>query len=127
MYAATGSVTLPRFVFEWLRDSRNAAFTVADIGLLYALLAMFENRTSLFMGGRFEEQSREPVLILKEEELRFPGGRNNDPLLSGHSGYVRERVSLRTLRRTGWFEVEREAGELRIRLGERAKKLREGT
>jgi hypothetical protein len=44
---------------------------------------------------------------------------------SGHSGFVREKVALRTLVRNKWFEIDRSAGELRIRLGERAKALRD--
>jgi hypothetical protein len=126
VYAEVGSVSLPRFIHSWLKDSRGQ-FTVADMGLLTALLLMFENQESLFLSGRFEIIDSEPVLILREEQLRFPGSRNNDAMTSGHSGFVREKIALRTLVRNKWFEVERFAGELRIRLGERAKKVRQGS
>ena len=39
---------------------------------------------------------------------------------------IHERAALRTLLRNDWFAVERQtAGELRIKLGERAKRLRQ--
>jgi len=44
-----------------------------------------------------------------------------------HSGFVRERIALGTLLRNKWFEVDGSVGELRIRLGERATKVRQGT
>jgi hypothetical protein len=124
VYAEVGSAALPRFVHTWLKNSRGQ-FTIADLGMLTALLLMFENQESLFIGGRFETIDGEPVLILREEQLRFPGSRNNDAMTTGHSGFVREKVALRTLVRNKWFEVDRLAGEMRIRLGERAKKVRQ--
>jgi hypothetical protein len=51
---------------------------------------------------------------------------NNDAMTTGHPGFVREKMALRTLVRNKWFEVEPSLGELRIRLGERARALREG-
>lgn len=123
VYAEVGSIALPRFVHTWLKNSRGQ-FTIADLGMLSALLLMFENQESLFIGGRFESIDGEPVLILREEQLRFPSSRNNDAMTSGHSGFVREKMALRTLVRNKWFEVEWPAGELRIMLGERAKALR---
>jgi hypothetical protein len=82
---------------------------------------------SLFIRGRFETIDGEPVLILPyEQQLRFSTSRNNDPMTTGHSGFIREKVALRTLVRNKWFEVEWPAGELRIRLGVRAKKVRQG-
>ena len=76
--------------------------------------------------SRFETIDGEPVLILRDEQLRIPRSMNNDAMTSGHSGFVREKMALRTLVRNNWFEVERPAGELRIRLGERAKKIGHG-
>jgi hypothetical protein len=126
VYAEVGSISLPRFLNSWLKTSRGQ-FTVADLGLLSALLLMFENQQSVFIGGRFETIDGEPVMILREEQLRFPSSANNNAMTSGHSGFIRETAALRTLVRNKWFEVERSAGELRIRLGERAKKVRQGT
>jgi hypothetical protein len=124
-WAEPGSISLPKFIFGWLQD-RRGGFTVADLGMLAALLYQFENRAPLFPQARFEQVDGEPVLVLREEHLRFPSSMNNDPLLSGHSGYVRERMALQTLTRNGWFTLDRSGGELRVRLGERGKKLREG-
>jgi hypothetical protein len=125
VYAEVGSVSLPRFVHTWLKNSRGQ-FTIADLGMLSVLQLMFENQESLFIGGRFEMIDGEPVLILREDQLRFPSSMNNDAMTSGHSGFVRETMALRTLVRNKWFEIERSAGDLRIRLGERAKKVRQG-
>ena len=44
LYAEKGSVTLPRFAFSWLAGSRDQSWTVSDMGMLFALLGMFENR-----------------------------------------------------------------------------------
>jgi hypothetical protein len=40
------------------------------------------------------------------------------------NGGIKVRSSLAVLHRNGWFRVEQSVGEIRIRLGERAKKLR---
>jgi hypothetical protein len=39
---------------------------------------------------------------------------------------VRERVALRKLVRNNWFTAEQTGGQIRLKLGERARKLREG-
>ena len=36
---------MPRYVFEWLRDSRDGEWTVAHTGMLVVMLQQFENRT----------------------------------------------------------------------------------
>jgi hypothetical protein len=64
-FAEAGFVTLPRFVFSWLQSSRNEAWTVADLGMLAAMLGMFENQISLFAKGVFEEEDGEPVLVIQ--------------------------------------------------------------
>jgi len=99
VYAEPGSVTVPRFVFSWLKDSRDEAWTVADTGMLVAVLQMFENRTSLFPNGTFEEEDGEPVLVVRcgLVDLRFRNGSNGTSVDSTGSGYVREREALRTL------------------------------
>jgi hypothetical protein len=66
------------------------------------------------------------VLVLCEEELRFPTQLGGSAMASDGSGFVRERAALRVLTRNGFFQVERDGSEVRIRLGERAKALREG-
>ena len=73
------------------------------------------------------EEGGELTFVVAEPQMRFAGLRNNDLVNTDHSGYVRERVALGTLVRNKWFEVDGSVGELRIRLGERAKKVREGT
>jgi hypothetical protein len=67
------------------------------------------------------------VLILREEQLGFSSSKNNDAMTSGHSGFVREKVALRTLAGTNGLISIVAGGELRIRLGERSKQVRQGT
>jgi hypothetical protein len=45
----------------------------------------------------------------------------------GTSGQVKAPTTLRYLIRNRWLTAEQEAGHLAIRLGERAKRLRDGT
>lgn len=49
---------------------------------------------------------------------------STDPFAS--SRYVRERLALRKLAANGWFEVSNPGGQLRITLGERAKRCARG-
>ena len=74
VWAEVGSVTLPRFVFTWLQTSRNEAWTVADTGMLAAMLGMFENQVSLFPNAAFVEEDGEPVLVVQgdADNIRFP-------------------------------------------------------
>lgn len=125
MWAEPGSVSVPRFVFEWLQSARQGRgeFSIADLGMLVALLGMFWNERSLFIGGEFTSEDGRPVLVIREDQLRFPPRLAGDPMTGEASGFVRERHGLKTLTRNKWFEIERSEGNLRIRLGERAKKL----
>ena len=117
-----------RFVFDWLRDSRDGEWQVGDMGMLVAVLGMFENRISLFANGTFEEEDGELVLVVPGfgGDLRLQRGANGDSVNSIDSGHVRVRVVLSTCVRNEWFTAEQAGGQLRIKLGERAKKVREG-
>ena len=54
-YEEPGAVVLPALVFEWLKTSRDASWTIADTGMLVAVLGMFANRDAgLIIGARFE-------------------------------------------------------------------------
>jgi hypothetical protein len=57
---------------------------------------------------------------------RFPPRINANAEDWGTSGHVRERVALRAVVRNKWLETDSSPGGLRIKLGVRAKKLREG-
>jgi hypothetical protein len=124
-FAEPGSVQLPRYVFEFLGSARKrrGAFSIADLGMLAAMLGMFWNKQVLFIGGRFITEDDEPVLVLREEELRFPTPLGGSAMMSDGSGFVRERAALRVLARNGFFQVERSGSDIRIRLGERGKAL----
>jgi hypothetical protein len=129
-WAEPGSVTLPRQVFRWLQDSRDGAWTIGDIGVLAAMLGMFENRTSLIAGATFQEdEDGEPVLVCSGSilaDIRFTPAVNNAHVFDdeGTSGRVREAAAILTLHRNRWLEIERMGGTVKIRLGERARKLR---
>ena len=58
-------------------------------------------------------------------DLRMHGKIAGSAIETDKSGHVRVREALRVLQRNKWVEVEQTVGELRIRLGERAKKLTE--
>jgi hypothetical protein len=129
LYAEQGSVTLPRFLFEWVRDSRNGEWTVADTGMLVVMLQQFENRTPLIAGATFEEEDGEHVLVIPGaigSDIRFQGRANGDSLDSTDSGHVRVKVALSACVRNKWLTAEQAGGQLRIKLGERARKVREG-
>ena len=49
------------------------------------------------------------------------------PIETDKSGHVRVRAALAVLQRNKWVTVEQTVGEIRIRLGERARKLNEPT
>ena len=79
-WAEVGSITLPRFVFTWLQTSRKQAWTVADTGMVAAMLGMFENQISLFPNAAFEEEVGERVLVVQGgvDNIRFPRRQNGE-------------------------------------------------
>ena len=126
-----GSVTLPRYAaFSWLKDDREAAWTLADVAALAALLASFENRdASLIANASFEVIDGEPVIVIAGgvgADLRFAGQIGGDSVDPNLSGCVRLRSALVTLAANRWFVVGRAVTETTIRLGPRALKCRAG-
>jgi hypothetical protein len=122
-------VTVPRYLFEWVHDSRNGEWTVADTGMLVVMLQQFENRTPLIAGATFEEEDGEPVLVIPGAiggDIRFQGRANGDSLDSTDSGHVRVKVALAACLQNKWLTAEQTGGKLRIKLGERAKRVERG-
>jgi hypothetical protein len=115
--------------FEWLAESKDQSWTVADTGMLFAVLGMFENQTCLFANGTFAEEDGESVLTIPGgiSEVPLLPGRNGNAVDSTGSGVVREREALRTLAHNGWIDARVDGTTLKIRLGLHAKKVREGT
>ena len=76
----------------------------------------------------FEEEGGELVLVVHGtiHDLRFRRSCNASTLDDTSSGFVRERAALGTLVRNKWFSADQSGGQLRIKLGERARKVREG-
>ena len=72
-YEEPGAVVLPAFVFEWLKISRDASWTVVDVGVLAVVLGMFANRdASIINGARFEEDDGDDVLVVSEDVIFRP-------------------------------------------------------
>ena len=132
LYAEPGSVSLPEYACHaWLVDdgAREGDWTLPDVGLLVGLLGAFANRDAkLVVGGRFEEDDAGLLTLVAPagvgSDLRLFGKVAGSPLEDG-SGYVRVKPALSVLQHQGWFEVEQTVAELRVRLGERARKLNE--
>ena len=95
--------------------------------LLVGLLGAFQNRdASIIVGARFEEKDDGELTLI------VPGGVGSDLRLFGKvagsptedgSGHVRVRPALATLHRNKWLTVQQTVGEMRISLGEWARKL----
>ena len=132
LLAEPGSVELPRFVYTWLvgAEARDGAWSLMDLGLLAALLGAFANDDpSVFVDGRFEGEGDDLTLVVPGgvgSDIRFHGRIAGSPLEEG-SGFVRARPALATLARNGWLRVEQTVFELRIRRGDRALKLNDGS
>jgi hypothetical protein len=76
-----------------------------------------------------EEEDGEPVMVVPGAvggDLRFQGRTNGNSLDSTDSGHVGVREALSACVRNKWLTAEQAGGQLRIKLGERAKKVREG-
>ena len=129
IYEEPGSITLPRYAFSWLETSTDGAWTVADVGMLVALLGMWENKScALIPGSTFVETADGELELVVPgggaNAFRLRNGANGNPMVLD-SGYVRESAALQTLAGSGWLDGTVEGLEIRIRLGEKAKKLRE--
>jgi hypothetical protein len=86
--------------------------------------AFLNDDPSVFVGRRFEGEADRTLVVPGGigADIRLHGQVAGSPFLDG-SGFVRVKSALAVLQRNKWFEVEQTVGELRIRLGERARKL----
>ena len=95
------------------------------VGLLVAVLACFQNDDrQLFADGRFEGEGDHRGVVVPGgigADLRMRGKIAGSPIETDRSSHVRVREALRVLLLNKWVEVEQTVGELRIRLGERAR------
>jgi hypothetical protein len=131
---------VPRFAFDWLAESRDQVVDGCRQGDVACSLGMFENQNCLFANGTLAEEDGELVLMILggiSEVRLLPGRRRHlgsppparqdgNSVDSTGSGIVREREALRTLAANGWIDATVEGTTLKIRLGEHAKKVREG-
>jgi hypothetical protein len=128
--AEPGSVSLPEYVcHSWLVDygALQGDWTLMDVGLLVAILGAFSNdEASVFVNGAFDGEGDERTLVVPAgigSGVRMHGQIAGEPSDPESSGFIRVRSALKVLARNRWFEVEQTVGELRIRLGERARRL----
>jgi hypothetical protein len=133
LLAEPGAVQLPRTLYAWLTSDaarETGAITLMDVGVLYGVLACFQNDdASLFPNARFEGDAPDRALILPGGtgfDLRTHGQTAGSPLDPSGSGHVRLRPALAALALNEWLEIEQSVAELRIKLGSRARKLNEG-
>ena len=100
------------------------------LGALTGLLFSFENQKPILSGAVFEKRDDEFVLVCREpfDQLRFLHSVNPNEGREdfGTSGRVKAQATLRYLIRNKWLAAEVDGGKVAIRLGERARKLREG-
>ena len=129
-YAEPGSIALPRSHLRVAPESRDGSLDLPMLGALAGLLFSFENQKPILYGAVFEERDGELVLVCSEplDRLRFlyavnPNDGRND---FGTSGRVKAQPTLRYLIQKKWLAAAQDGGTFTIRLGERAKKLREG-
>jgi len=85
---------------------------------------------ALFVGGRLEGEGPDHSLVVPGAgigaDVRLHGQIAGSPIEEG-SSHIRVRPALATLHRNKWLTVEQTVAQLRIRLGERARKLNEDT
>ena len=97
-----------------------------DLGLLAALLGAFANDDPrLFVDGQFDGEGNDRALVVPGgvgSDLGMHGRIAGSPLEDG-SGFVRVKAALAVLQRNKWITTAQTVGELRILLGERARKL----
>ena len=130
-YAEPGSIALPRHVFDWLQNPATGSLDLPMLGALAGLLFSFENQKPILYAAVFEERDGELVLVCSEpfDRLRFlhavnPNDGRDD---FGTSGRVKAQPTLRYLMENKWLAAAPDGGKFTIRLGERARRLREGT
>ena len=129
-FAEPGSIALPRTVFDWLLNPAAGSLDLPILGALVGLLFSFENQKPILSGAVFEKRDEELVLVCSEpfDRLRFtrtvnPNEGSDDFRTSGR---VKAQPALRYLIQNNWLAATQEGGKLTIRLGERARKVREG-
>jgi hypothetical protein len=86
-----------------------------------------QTTTRPFVDGGFEGEGADRALVVPGgvgADIRLHGKVAGSPIENG-SGQVRAREALRTLALNQWVDVEQTVGELRIRLGERTRRLSE--
>ena len=129
-YAEPGSIALPRFVFDWLQNPATGSLDLPILGALVGLLFSFENQKPIIAGAVFEKRDDEIVLVCSGpfDQQRFTRAVNPNEGVDdfGSTGRVKAPATLRYLIHNTWLRGAQEEGKFTIRLGPRAKKMREG-
>jgi hypothetical protein len=112
LWEEQGAVTLPAVVFDHLA---NGVLWVDDLAALVYALAQLERGELLSRQARFDGET----LVLRRDYGLFAA--DHDP-----EGRIGWKETLNNLDRVGWLDVTYQAGEVRIRRGPLAAKVRQG-
>lgn len=116
-----GLAVLPQSLFEELVDRRPDTLSIADVGVLAAVVLSIEGRIPLLPNSRMENG----VLVVDGvDQLALPGYLNADGRDDvGSPGRIRVRPAVDMLHRGGWLQLDTSRGDLRITIGERLKEV----
>jgi hypothetical protein len=118
-YEGKGAAYLPSYLFSWLLRPGSEGLNVTDLGVLAALLFAFEHEQSPFRGSRFEAGS---IILAAGDSYQLL------PCAAGELSSGATWESVRYLEGNRFLELDTTTdGRTRLRLGERARALLEGT
>ena len=120
-----GSIEVPRLPWEWVTNGKDDTFDLTDLAVLVGLLFSFANESSaLFARCRFDRvDDGTPMLTITDAGMGVLLARGADDRRSVGRGRMEVASSLSTLKRNRWIEMQRSGKVLRVRPGERMRKL----
>jgi hypothetical protein len=116
-YEGKGGAYLPAYLHSWLLGRAEGSLSVVDLGLLGTLLLAFEHGVSPFYGS---EVLADGAIVL-DAGGPFQLVAQANP--AGELGAGRVREAADYLARNGWLQLETVESRVRLRPGERARKL----
>jgi hypothetical protein len=107
-------VLVPAYISAWLADStQTKPWTIADTGLLVAVLGMFETGRVFMRGGRFETDDEGEMVLVYTDRSSWGWSNPWDDFESN----VDVRRSLERLQHNGFITFTHASREFRVRLG----------
>lgn len=114
-YRGRGGCYLPSYLFGWLTDNRDGSFTVTDLGVLALIWLAIEQGEPVFVGAEMIDGA---IVLDGAHGFQLRAGIGDDC-----TGASRIRDSVRYLADNDWLTITPGAGQTRIELGPRARKL----